>query len=71
MRSKSFAAATATTRRTFTSDLPRREYMAAALKMVEEEFGGVENYLTMRCGLSTEDLAVLRKNLLADVEPIL
>lgn len=45
--------------------------MAAALKMVEEEFGGVENYLTMRCGLSTEDLAVLRKNLLADVEPIL
>lgn len=42
----------------------KKENMVSALKMLQEDFGGAEKYMTERCGLSSSEIAQLRKNLL-------
>lgn len=43
--------------------LCRWETMIAFLQMLDDEFGGVEMYLTKYCGLTDEDLKTIKCNL--------
>lgn len=40
--------------------------MLATLKMIREDFGGVESYLIGKCGLTKEDLERVRSNLIIE-----
>jgi protein tyrosine/serine phosphatase len=41
----------------------RKETMVAALDMLDKEFGGAERYMKEVCGLSGEEMAALKRNL--------
>jgi hypothetical protein len=40
--------------------------MRSALKAMREEFGGVENYMIEKCGLTKEQIDRIRSNLVVD-----
>lgn len=40
--------------------------MLATLKMLREKFGGIEEYMIEKCGLSKEDLEKIRSNLIVE-----
>ncbi len=42
----------------------RKANMLATLKMLREKFGGAENYIIEKCGLSKEEVEKIRKNLI-------
>lgn len=44
----------------------RAENMRSALKQMRKEFGGVENYLIEKCGLTQEQIDRIRSNLVVD-----
>lgn len=44
--------------------------MLATLKMIEEKYGGAEGYVTARCGLATNDVVQIRRNLVNSEQPI-
>ena len=48
----------------------RKEYMLSTLKMLQDEFGGVEVYLKKHCGLNEEDFMRLRESLVVAAAPI-
>ena len=39
--------------------------------MLKETYGGAEGYVKKYCGLSDEDIATIRKNLVSDEAPTL
>ena len=43
----------------------RKEIMIAFLKVIEEKYGGVENYLRTHVLLTDDDIATIRRNILA------
>jgi protein tyrosine/serine phosphatase len=43
----------------------RRENMEGTIEMIEREFGGAEAYMKKLCGLSEEEVEMLRRNLRA------
>jgi len=43
----------------------REETMQAFLQMLDERYGGVKEYVRCACGLSDQDIAIIRKNLLS------
>ena len=47
----------------------RYENMLAVLQMMKEKYGGAEGYVKSRCGFGDEDVATVRRNLLADSPP--
>jgi hypothetical protein len=48
------------------NDFFRAENMRSALKAMREEFGGVENYMIEKCGLTKEQIDRIRSNLVVD-----
>lgn len=40
--------------------------MLATLKMIREKFGGAEQYITEKCGLTKEDVERIRSNLIVE-----
>ncbi|KAI5120677.1 hypothetical protein M0805_006966 [Coniferiporia weirii] len=44
----------------------RRETMLAFLNLLRNNYGGVEGYVQKYCGLSTEDVQIIRRNLVID-----
>ena len=40
--------------------------MLATLKMLKERFGGADQYMTEKCGLTKEDLERIRSNLIVE-----
>lgn len=40
--------------------------MMLTLKVIREKFGGVENYVIERCGLSKDEVEKLRSNLIVE-----
>lgn len=42
-----------------------KENMEASVDMIEKEFGGAQNYMQSKCGLSEGEIEQLKKNLLA------
>lgn len=40
--------------------------MLATLKMIEEKFGGAEGYVVDKCGLTKEEVDMIRKNLVVE-----
>ena len=44
--------------------LGREETMQAFLKMLGEQYGGVKEYVRRACGLTEQDIVVIRQNLL-------
>ncbi len=49
----------------------RYENMMASLQMISTKYGSVEGYVKARCGLSDEDIAVIKENLVSEDEPTL
>jgi Tyrosine phosphatase family len=45
--------------------LDRKETMQAFITMLNERYGGVEEYVRRTCGLTDQDIAIIRQNLLA------
>jgi hypothetical protein len=45
--------------------------MRATLGMVREKFGSPENYIVKKCGLSKEEVAMIKGNLIVDKPAIL
>ena len=43
--------------------------MLAALEMIRESYGGAEAYVKEKCGLSEEDIARIRQNILHTPSP--
>jgi len=43
--------------------------MLKTLKIIDEEFGGVKEYLEKQCGFSEEDVKTIRKNIICDEPP--
>lgn len=52
------------------TDLHRAVNMLATLKMIREKFGGPEQYMIEKCGLSKEDIQKIRDNLIVEIPPI-
>jgi hypothetical protein len=48
----------------YAQDLGREETMQAFIKLLEERYGGVKEYVRGMCGLSDEDITTIRQNLL-------
>lgn len=44
--------------------------MLATLRMIRERFGGPEQYVIEKCGLSQEDVEKIRANLVVETAPI-
>jgi hypothetical protein len=44
--------------------LSREETMHAFLKMLGERYGGVKEYVRRACGLTDQDIVIIRQNLL-------
>jgi len=42
--------------------------MMATLEMVRAKYGSIEKYMTEQCGLSPEQVARIRANLIAEVD---
>lgn len=40
--------------------------MLSTLKLIREKFGGVENYITEKCGLTNEQVDKIRSNLIVE-----
>jgi hypothetical protein len=40
--------------------------MLASLKMIRERFGGAEDYVIEKCGLTKEEVKRIRKNLIVE-----
>jgi len=40
--------------------------MLATLKIIKEEFGGAENYMIEKCGLTKEEVEKVRSNLIVE-----
>jgi CRISPR/Cas system type I-B associated protein Csh2 (Cas7 group RAMP superfamily) len=40
--------------------------MLATLKMLKEKFGGADQYMVEKCGLTKEDVEKIRSNLIAE-----
>ncbi len=49
----------------------RDENMLATLEMIRNVYGGPEGYVKSHCGLSDEDIERIRKNVTAEVAPVL
>lgn len=45
---------------------PRFVNMMLTLKVIREKFGGVENYMIERCGLTKEQVEQLKRNLIVE-----
>jgi Tyrosine phosphatase family len=45
--------------------LSRNETMQAFILMLDERYGGVEEYARRTCGLTDQDIVIIRQNLLA------
>jgi hypothetical protein len=43
----------------------RKETMQAFIMMLNERYGGVEEYARRTCGLTDQDIVIIRQNLLA------
>lgn len=50
--------------------LHRAVNMLATLRMIRERFGGPEQYVIEKCGLSREDVEKIRANLVVETAPI-
>jgi hypothetical protein len=46
-----------------TDFLTRAANMMATLELMKEKYGGAEGYVTGQCGLTKEEVALIRKNL--------
>lgn len=46
----------------------RRENMQDTLAMIKERWGGVEEFVVKECGLTTEEVGKIRKNLVVELE---
>ena len=44
-------------------DIARSENMLSTLKMIKEKFGGTEAYAVDKCGLTKEEVEMIRKNM--------
>lgn len=44
----------------------RAENMLSTLEMIRKEFGGVENYMIEKCGLTKEQVERIRSNLIVE-----
>ena len=44
----------------------KKENMEAAIKMIDRDFGGAEEYMRKKCGLSSADIDQIRKNITDD-----
>jgi hypothetical protein len=44
--------------------------MLLTLKMIKERFGGAENYMIEKCGLTKAQVEKIRSNLLVEQNPI-
>ena len=42
--------------------------MSATLKMIDEQYGGVEGYVRENCGLTARDIEQVRRNLISTDE---
>lgn len=40
--------------------------MLATLQLIKEEFGGAEGYVTEKCGLTKEEVKMIRSNLIVE-----
>jgi hypothetical protein len=40
--------------------------MLASLKMIRDKFGGAEDYVVEKCGLTKEEVERIRKNLIVE-----
>jgi len=49
----------------------RDENMLGTLEMIRNVYGSPEGYVKSHCGLSDEDIERIRKNVTADVAPVL
>lgn len=49
----------------------RKESMLGALKMITSDYGGAEGYFKDKLGLSSDDIAALKKTLVVDEKPVL
>jgi hypothetical protein len=45
--------------------------MLATLSMIREKFGSAENYIVEKCGISKEEVAMIKANLIVDKPAIL
>jgi len=48
----------------------RATNMLATLEMIRQKYGGPEGYVIEKCGLSKEEISLIRSNLIVDLEPI-
>ena len=44
--------------------------MLATLQMIREKFGGPEQYVKEKCGLTTEEVERIRENLVVNAAPV-
>lgn len=44
--------------------------MLATLGMIHEKFGGAEQYVIQKCGLTVEDVDRIRANLVVEAAPV-
>ena len=45
--------------------------MYATLSMIREKFGSAEKYMIEKCGLSAEEVAMIKKNMIVDEPAVL
>ena len=53
---------------TFFADFCRPESMLATLQVMRDEYGSVGSYVVDQCGLSTDEVDQLRKNMTAKLD---
>ena len=49
-----------------TYDISRAVNMLATLKMIREKFGGAEEYVIQKCGLTKEEIEKIKRNLVVE-----